>query len=527
MGEFETGIINPTKKAVFNLAVMNKLISESQSSLELHLQALYGRINYERQDRVRPHQFKLRNMQEILRRLDDPHLKYPVLHVAGTKGKGSVSTMLGRILSTSGRRTGVYTSPHLETIHQRMVIDNVPITDQQLLETLAELKPVIDSMDEDAKANDHRHLTFFEITTAAALHFFASQNCDAVVLEVGLGGRLDSTNVCQPLTSIITSISIDHTRQLGETVDKIAFEKAGIIKPTIPVISGAVDSQSAQVIAQVAAEKQSPLSVLGRDFEFDDNKSGTERDFSCSGQVGFNVAKEHPVCGDSAAPVGQYHSSHSSYPFHVNNIELNLIGQHQRANAAVAIAAIQTLNGRGWNISDDEIRTGLAQASLAGRTEVVSLSPAVVVDMAHNVASIHALVTALKEDFPAWQSANRRTVILATSRDKDAPGMLQPLVEDFDRVILTRYQDNPRGIPVDDLSTIAGEIRNDLKSNLRSAAEIVCEPDPIAAWKQTYGKICNDELVCITGSAFLVAELRSIVIEAIAKQREFENGLKN
>jgi dihydrofolate synthase/folylpolyglutamate synthase len=482
---------------------MNKLKSESlrpspeSLSIEEHLAALYGRINYERQDRISPKHFKLRNMREILKRLDNPHLKYPVVHVAGTKGKGSVSTMIGQILSASGRKTGVYTSPHLETLHQRMVVDGVQISDDLLIETLRQIWPVVDEMDQEADKNGYRHLTFFEITTTAAFLFFANQNCDAIVLEVGLGGRLDSTNVCQPITSVITNISLDHTRQLGSTVDKIAFEKAGIIKPTIPVVSGSVDPKAAKVIAEVAASHKSPLFVLDDDFEIVESTCGSDRPFDCVG------------CFES---IGEASESKSSHRFSVDRLELNIIGHHQRTNAAIAVAAIQTLNARDWKIENDAIRTGLSRASLSGRAEVVSRKPTVIIDMAHNVASINALVSALTEDLPEWKSSSKRTLILATSRDKDATGMLTPLVASFDEIILTQYQDNPRGKSESDLLSIATEIQLELRANSLAAAELTTESDPESAWQLATRDLKDDQLVCITGSAFLVAELRKTIL---------------
>ena len=259
---------------------LNPAMNKPKSSqIESQLALLYGRINYERQLKVTPKHFKLRNMREFLQRLGNPHLEYPVIHVAGTKGKGSVATMVGQILTSAGHQTGVYTSPHLETIHQRMAIDGAMISDDQLVEVLLDIGPVADQMDREAAADNRRPLTFFEVTTAAAFCFFAKQKTDAVVMEVGLGGRLDSTNVCQPLVSVITNISHDHTKQLGTTLDKIAFEKAGIIKPMVPVICGATDPEAKAVIAKVAADQHSPLFLYEDDFfievrikypEFDD-----------------------------------------------------------------------------------------------------------------------------------------------------------------------------------------------------------------------------------------------------------------
>ncbi len=220
---------------------------------------LYSRINYERQSRITARSFKLVNMRDLLKRLGNPHLEYPVIHVAGTKGKGSVSTMIGSVLSASGLRTGVYTSPHLETIHQRMAIDSQLISDEQLIDVLDEIQPVLAEMDQEAEQDDRRNLTFFEVTTAAMFYHFARQKVDAAIIEVGLGGRLDSTNVCQPVVCVITNISHDHTKQLGHTLDAIAREKAGIIKAGIPVVSGAVNPDAAAVIADVAAKNNAEL----------------------------------------------------------------------------------------------------------------------------------------------------------------------------------------------------------------------------------------------------------------------------
>ena len=231
------------------------------------LSKLYSRINYELKIRVEPRDFKLYNIRALLARVGDPHLDYPVIHIAGTKGKGSVATMTANILTASGRKTGLFTSPHLQRINQRIVVDGGPISDEDFEAVLEQLDPQIAAMDElcaeirksrpnknpDKKNNPDdwlspdpetglpltgKPLTFFEIMTAAAMLHFANNNCDGVVLEVGLGGRLDSTNVCEPAISVITNISLDHTRQLGSTVDKIAFEKAGIIKPGVPVVCG-------------------------------------------------------------------------------------------------------------------------------------------------------------------------------------------------------------------------------------------------------------------------------------------------
>jgi len=485
------------------------LKTELPNLLDEYLSRLYERINYERQDSVNNEHFKLNQMREILSRLGEPQTKYPIIHVAGTKGKGSVSNMIARILSAGGKRTGVYTSPHLESIHQRIEIDGSYITDEQLLGVFQRLEPVIREMDNQAEATGSKKLTFFEITTAAAIEFFANQNCEAVVLEVGLGGRLDSTNVCEPVASVITNISLDHTRQLGDTLGEIAGEKAGIIKTGVPVISGTVEPEAAKVIEEIANGKQAPIFVYGRDFKECLDK---EQSFRVKGEIRLGE-----IVPATLSP---------SVPFDVSGLRLKLLGEHQRRNASVAVAVIETLNAIGWGIKDSSIRAGLSVASLPGRTEIIPASATVILDIAHNVASVQALVNALRSDLSEWNNASLRSLIFATSRDKDAKGMLEELLVHFDRVILTRYQDNPRGRSEQELFKLAEEIAEQKRSDGQHVAEFFVEPTPESAWRVVnrdldlglVGKPSDEEsgkqLVCISGSAFLVAELRKTCIAA-------------
>ncbi len=467
---------------------MNQLKSNRLESL---LGSLYQRINYERQSKVASDHFKLQNMRSFLERLGDPHLKYPVVHVAGTKGKGSVTTMIGQILKSSGRCTGIYVSPHLETINQRMIIDGQMITDEQLEHVLAEIEPVAQQLDREAEENDRPKLTFFEMMTAAAFCFFRQQKVEAAVLEVGVGGRLDSTNVCQPLVSVITNVSFDHTRILGSTLDKIAREKAGIIKPKVQVISGVEEPLAAKVISEVATDNGATLSELNRDF-------------------GIVTDPHSESFGVQGCISGQ--------SFEIDQIQLSLLGRHQQNNAAVAVAAIEALNLQGWNVPNDQIRSGLAEASLPGRTEVISRQPFVIMDIAHNVASVQALVDTLHM-VPEWNSSTRRTLIFATSGDKDVPGMLRPLLNTFERVILTQFQNNPRGKPVEKLVAIAHAScrasADDFESSPRLPEIQVCR-QPADAWQAAITGIAHDQTICIAGSAFLVAELRPVVLQWVS-----------
>ncbi len=462
-------------------------------ALSKALAELYGRIDYERQVKVSAKGFRLKNMRELLRRLGNPQSSYPAIHIAGTKGKGSVSTMVGSILTESGYRAGVYTSPHLEKINQRMAIDGQLVSDVRLLDLLTQLRPTIEAMDREAKECNSSTLTFFEITTAATMLYFAQAEVDFAVLEVGLGGRLDSTNVCEPAACVITNISFDHTRQLGKTIDKIAREKAGIIKPNVPVVSGAIKLDASKAIAEIASERSADLYQLGQNFRIE---SPTEPTDNASASSSFNVTGR---LGDRTIDL--------------DGIKLSLPGTHQQTNAALAVAAIRLLDDPKNQITADSIRSGLAQATLPGRTEIVSTSPLVILDIAHNPASMAALAKTLMQEIPPWRAAKRRMILFATSRDKNATAMLTALSGCYDEVWLTEYQTNPRALPLDKLLQCARTIPQAKvpQTKIQSAA------NPIAAWEAILAESAPDDAICVTGSAFLVAELRPLLVDRASK----------
>jgi dihydrofolate synthase/folylpolyglutamate synthase len=440
---------------------------------------LYARIDYER-SHVMPYgarDFKLDRMRELLDRLGRPHERIPIVHVAGTKGKGSTSAMIAAVLSASGHRTGLFTSPHLQCVEERMRVDGQNCTPAELIELVRQVRVHADSMDAEAAAGrGPGGPTYFELTTAMALVHFVEQRVNAAVLEVGLGGRLDSTNVCQPEVAVITSISFDHTRQLGNTLSSIAWEKAGIVKQGVPTVSGVVDEEPRRVIAAVCDERHSRLVQLGRDFR-------------------FTYRPPHQL--ERAASCGQldYEDVRAGHQRSLTGLDLRLLGRHQAANAAVAIAAITELKDKGWPIPDAALVQGLANVSWPARVEVVGRQPTVVIDAAHNVASIDALVSTLEESF----AAPRRILIFATTRDKDVRGMLERLLPHFDVVVLTRYMNNPRNVPAEELRDLAAELgRSDCQTTADSAA----------AWELVRQMARPDDLICVTGSFFLAAEMR-------------------
>jgi dihydrofolate synthase/folylpolyglutamate synthase len=296
------------------------------------------------------------------------------------------------------------------------------------------------------------------------------------VLEVGLGGRLDSTNVCLPAVSVITSISFDHMRQLGNTLAAIAREKAGIIKPGVPVVSGVVDDEPRQVIEQIARQRGSRLLQLGRDFHYQYEPPRDVGREAAQGRMSYRLS-----CPDRR----------QTY----DNVSLGLLGRHQAANAATALTVLDELARQGWQIPDAALRRGVAEVRWPARVEVAGRQPAVVIDAAHNVASVEALATTLAESF----SARERILVFATTRDKEVPAMLRCLLPHFDHVIVTQYQNNPRGVPPEELAAIAAQ---------ESAAVRVC-PSPAAAWEIVRTLAGEKDLVCITGSFFIAAEMRA------------------
>jgi dihydrofolate synthase/folylpolyglutamate synthase len=474
---------------------------------------LLARLNYERTPGpYGPRALKLERMRELLRRLDDPHLRLPVVHIAGTKGKGSTAAMLAGILSAAGYRTGLYTSPHLEAIEERMIVDAQACSEGEFVELVSAVRPIAEAMDRAARAGGTcRGPTFFELTTAMALLHFVRRAADVVVLEVGLGGRLDSTNVCQPRVAVITNISFDHTRQLGNTLAKIAGEKAGIIKPGVPTITGTTEPEPLEVIQQIATQRGSPLRRLGVDFDFSYRPPHDVQDRQSRGQMDFRRAGFQPAgqlrgresfsC-EGAPQLESLPSAHEkdSRPLlRYDALDLSLLGRHQAANAAVALATIAELQSQGWRVPPEAVRRGLAEVRWPARIEVLSRHPTLVLDAAHNLASIKALLATLAESF----LATRRILVFGTTSDKDVRGMLAALLPRFDRVILTRYANNPRGVPPEQLDALARDF---------PVPRVLCH-DPASAWAEVHKSVEPRDLVCITGSFFLAAEMRAAIAQ--------------
>jgi len=490
------------------------------------LEYLFGRIDYERTRTIpyRSRGFKLDRMRRLVEHLENPQDSLRVVHVAGTKGKGSTSAMIASVLSESGYRTGLYMSPHLDRPEERLVIDGRPCEAHELVALVRRVKPVVARMDREAMADpEDEGPTYFEITTAMAMLHFASRQVDAAVLEVGLGGRLDSTNVCSPAVCVITSISYDHMRMLGNTLAEIAIEKAGIIKPGVPVVSGVTRDEPRAQIERIARERGSPLIQAGRDFgyRYRPPRLAADRD------------TRPATCDGRPQPSIDYWSSLGGKRHDWPDVQIGLVGRHQGANAAVGLTVLELLRQQSWSIPEDATRRGMARVRCPARVEILSRSPTVIIDAAHNPASVAALAQVLDESFAeapgvSWPSASTeravRTLVFATSHDKDAAGMLRLLVPKFDRILLTRFLNNPRSVAPEELLQITRRIADEGRGDDGNTVDgdgrprsgpprvVVCA-DPASTHSQLIAEVAPDQLVCVTGSFFIAAEMRRLLSE--------------
>jgi dihydrofolate synthase / folylpolyglutamate synthase len=422
----------------------------------------YGRINYEVRA-ANPGDLKLERMRALLKLLGDPHDRVRLVHVTGTKGKGSTCAMLAAMLRAAGYRVGLFTSPHLEHVEERIQVDGVPISRAELAARMAEVAPAVRELERHGAP-----ITFFEIGTALGFLHFCYRRCDVAVIEVGLGGRFDSTNVCRPLVSVITNVGFDHTAQLGNTLEEIAYQKAGIIKRRVPVVSGVTQAGPREVVRRIAEEENAPLwEVFG----------------SASG--GGGGPRGPPPPPGAPPPPAQ--------------VKTNLLGAHQAANAAIAVATIECLRETGMPIPHAAITRGLANVRWPARVELVSRSPAVILDTAHNVPSAQALADTLRDSFPV---VGTKRVVFAVSADKHYAEMLRVLAGYFDHFHFTKYG-NPRGVPPEKLAAILADVAPGKSSTTHATSR--------DAWAAARAAAKEDDLVCVTGSVFLAGELRAVM----------------
>ncbi len=425
------------------------------------LEYLYSFVNYEikREIRYAPEVMNLERPRRLLAALGNPHEAYPVIHITGTKGKGSVGATCQAALQAAGLKAGLYSSPHLQDFRERFKLNDEVISQELFAVLMARMKPAIELIPD---------LTWFELTTALAFLYFREQAADIVVLEVGLGGRLDATNVVTPLVSVITSLSYDHMHLLGNTLAEIAGEKAGIIKPGVPVVSAPQDPEAGAVLAEVAAERGSALTVVGRDW-------------TCIPGVSTRHGQRF-LAGRADEPLQEYWTP--------------LIGHHQAINATVALVALDHARRAGVPLPEGIVRDGRLDANWPGRFEIVGSDPVLVLDAAHNGASAACLQETLIEVFP---EATPRVLVFGASSDKDVAGMFRVLLPAFDHLILAQA-DHPRAMALDTLIALARSAG--YAGVVHSIAEV---SEALAQAREFAGA---HGIVAVTGSLFVVGEAR-------------------
>jgi len=344
------------------------------------LDYIFSFVDYETQKRPRDAaNYDLRRVDIILQRLDNPHHKFKSIHVAGSKGKGSTSAMVAAALIASGFTTGLYTSPHLITFNERIRVNDNLITDKEVVDLVVRLKPEVEAVNKEAR---YGKLTTFEIMTAMGFLYFAMKHCDFAVVEVGLGGRLDATNVIIPESCAITSISLEHTEVLGNTLAQIATEKAGIIKPGRPVVTSPQAAEVYHVFEQVSRNNNARLIKVGKDITF----QGT----------GFTIEQQ----------TLRVNGLRGNY-----KLTIPLLGDYQLENATVAVGVLETLMEQGYKITVDNIKNGFARVNWPGRLQVLQKHPMVIADGAHNPYSASRLREALQKYF----RFEKATLIIGTS----------------------------------------------------------------------------------------------------------------
>ena len=451
---------------------------------EQAIEYLYNRINYEHvhADRYSAGDFKLDRMRQLLRLLGDPHLAVPAIHIAGTKGKGSTAALVSEILTATGLKVGLFTSPHIDVFEERIRFNGVMATPTEIIELVNRVSVAVAELDGmPGKLNP----TYFEIATAMAWLFFHARAADVAVLEVGLGGRLDSTNLCSPLVTIITSISRDHTQILGSTLTQIAAEKAGIAKPDVPLICGATDPEALSAITEICEQQSAKLYNLGEHIQVQSRPA------------------EQPSGTRQLVSVETPWSKWTDLP-------LSLAGEHQARNAGIAVAAVDLLRQRHFEVSEAAITSAMSSVRWPLRIEVIQERPTVVVDAAHNWQSVKELLRTLDDQF----TSRRRLLIFSTTVDKDVAGMLRQLLPRFDTTILTQYQDNPRAVPIEELHRLVRRI---------STTPVHTAADPTTAWRLARRLASPDELICVTGSFFIAAEIREAFVDSEPVGAEPEN----
>jgi dihydrofolate synthase/folylpolyglutamate synthase len=441
------------------------------------LKWLYGHVDNERLRLVKydNKSFSLDRMRQLLKLLGNPQEGLKCVHVAGTKGKGSTCAMVASMLQGCGYTVGSFSSPHLIDLRERIVINGDMIAYNECADIFREIAKVEDKLKGGPP-------TFFEIMTAAALKYFADQAVDIAVLETGLGGRLDCTNVVDPLVTAITAISLDHTHLLGDSIGEIAKEKAGIFKPGIPALTLKQEDEATEALAQAAADAGTILET-----------TGSEIDFSYRFEANKELGPHCRVCVNTETSKFEH-------------LPVPLKGEHQAHNCALALAVLDKLKAHGFHFEEQALIRGLAATVLPGRMEFVHEKPRVLIDGAHNAASIGALIKSLG----AHVQYDSLVMVFGCGQDKDVQGMLQQVALGADKIIFTEAKGNPRAVEVGDLLKQFAEVSGKMAQTADNL------PD---ALKLASHAVSREDLIVVCGSFYLAGEARKFFLDASGKSR--------
>lgn len=403
----------------------------------------------------------------LLSKLGDPQLKYPSIHITGTNGKTSTARMISSILEVGGRKVARYTSPHMQSVTERICIDGRPVSEREFAALLERIIPQVEETDRETGDP----LSYFEVTTAMAFLHFARRKVDLGVIEVGLGGRWDATNLVDSRIQVITGVALEHMAELGDTLKKIAYEKAGIIKEKSTVISAVGNREALEVISSTCRDKNSALKLFGRDFQLLYNLTyGIE-----TGKVGQAVGLKGLL---------------REYP----EVFIPLLGEHQAINAACAVAACEAYTGSLAAISTTEVEAGMSKIGSPGRLEVVSMDPLVLLDGAHNPDGASRLAHVIRNDL----DYERFILVIGILEDKDLRQMLELLLPLASTVVVTQCTDE-RAMPAHTLAATIEEMGYD-SVVVESVAEAV-------KFARTLASV--SDMVCVTGSLYTVGEART------------------
>ena len=410
----------------------------------------------------------LERITHISKKLGNPEKSYKTIHVGGTNGKGSVCRFLESIIDDTEYSVGVNTSPHIQNITERIVVNKKRITEEELITIVEKVKPIAEDMIQNNKCP-----TFFEVFTAIAFEYFKEKKVDFAILEVGLGGRFDATNIIDPVVSVITNVTLDHQNILGEKIEDIAFEKAGIIKEKKPVITAA-NNKALEVIKKIAIEKKSELKIINKTQWQRIKKDDLGQDFIIK-----TLLNEY-------------------------NVNTKLLGEFNGENIAIAVEVIELLQNQGYNISNNSILNGIKSTFNPGRMEIINQNPIILLDGAHNTAGMNILAETIKKDF----EYEKLILILGILKDKNIEGMLSIILPLANIVIVTK-SNNIRACDAAELSSMIIKIgfskdiivKDEIKDAINHAKSIAEKKD----------------LICVTGSLFTIGEARDILVGAIQK----------